>query len=148
MVIEREILWRLARIRFVITGLKTGGAKLLDENVGQTLVGVPKNSHLPWPRFTVQHRRETVHGYEYWWWSDRLESVDLLFDGIVVRPVNRLGASFHVGPAKVSIAGHDNSVTKLEKRTGIKQLPITIDDQPRILGQHGRDAQAIGQVLG
>ena len=61
MVIDGEILRRLAGIWLVVAHLVAGVSKLFDYNLRDLLVRVPQHAHLPGSGNTVQDRRKTVN---------------------------------------------------------------------------------------
>ena len=148
MVINREILRRFARIRFVVANLVAGPAQAFEKYFSQPLVLVPQHTHLPLARFTVQYRSETVYGNKRRRRTSLPETLHLLINGTVIRPVERACTQVLVGLVQVAIAWHENSIAILEECTWVHELSIAVNDESRVVMQHGCNSKTLCQPLG
>ena len=132
-VIDREILRRLARIRFVVADAVAAGA--------QADRGKSCGSYRPCPtahpfairtRFSVEDRRETVDGYQHRRRPGLGQAFDLVRDRNVIRPVDRARPQVLVGLVQVSVAGYEDAVAVLEERTRVHELPVAVDHESRV----------------
>ncbi len=71
-----------------------------------------------------------------------------LIDGVVVRPVEGLGARLLLFGTQPDVTGNDNSVAHLQYRLRVARLTVEVDHQPRVAGEHRRRVQAVRQKAG
>jgi len=145
--IDRVILQRLARIRFVVANEVARLAQIIYEYFRGDTISVPQNTHLPGSGVAIHYRRKTVNRDEYRLNPVALQATNLSLDGPVIWPVNLVRASNFVLWMQVSIAGNDDAITEFEERTRIHQLPVAVDDKARILAKNSGDTQANGQFF-
>ncbi len=65
----------------------------------------------------------------------------------MVRPVKRRGTQVLFVLVQIAITRHENAVTVFEKCAGIHELPIAVDDEPRIVVQHRGHAETGSEGL-
>ncbi len=77
--------------------------------------------------------------------TETSKPADLVADHVVVRPVDGVAAPLFLGLAQVVVAGDEDAVAEHEKRAGVEQLAVAVDDESRVLGENRRHAEALGQ---
>ena len=147
-VINCKVLGRLACIRLVITDLVSGVALALQENLAGLLVFVPKHTHLPSARFTVEDGRKTVDRNKCRRRARLGEALYLLVHRTMIGPVKGARAQVLVGLPQVTVPWHQNAVAVLEKGTRIHELAIAVDNQARVIVYNRCNAQALCETLG
>ena len=82
-----------AGIRLVVTDAEPGDrAQMRDRRLRDPSVAIPHDAEVPGPRDLVEHRRAAVYGDERRRETAAARRRKLLRDGVVIGPVDRLGA--------------------------------------------------------
>ena len=76
------------------------------------------------------------------------QPLDLRGQRVVIGPIERISANFPVRLAQAAITGNYNTVTKLQKRAGIQQVAVAIDNEPRVVREDGSGTETLCQLAG
>ena len=138
-----------SRIRFVVAHMQPlMPTQEIDQRHRDPWITVPQHPQVPETVLPAERRRKSVHGKQQRLRADSSQTGERHVNRVMVWPVEALRSRLLLGYAEILVAGDDGAIACLEDRLGIAGLAVTVEQQPRIAGEHRWRAKALGQQPG